>query len=381
MGRNRTTVKLLCAPRRRALVLGAATAAGVLLLTSCGTDDNSGLPGAVDFTSDAVECGPEGTALASGSTAQANAMEVWVNMYQTNCENGQVNYKATGSGAGIQEFLQGTTAFGGSDSLLSEAELDQSRRVCRDGGEAIHLPMVAGPVAIGYNVPGVDDLVLDAETLAKIFDSQINRWDDPAIEALNPDAELPDMAITPFSRSDGSGTTDNFTSYLHAAAPDAWPYTPDKVWRGKGGQSADGSSGLVGMVQQNAGAISYFELSYAHQNAIDTVSLDTGANEPVAATVENASQGVSAGRVVGEGDDLAMELDYTTSDAGAYPIVLIAYEIICDRGNNPATLDLTRAFLGFTASEEGQEVVTDIHYAAIPEEVITQVRERVQEMS
>ncbi len=381
MGRNRTTVKLLCAPRRRALVLGAATAAGVLLLTSCGTDDNSGLPGAVDFTSDAVECGPEGTALASGSTAQANAMEVWVNMYQTNCENGQVNYKATGSGAGIQEFLQGTTAFGGSDSLLSEAELDQSRRVCRDGGEAIHLPMVAGPVAIGYNVPGVDDLVLDAETLAKIFDSQINRWDDPAIEALNPDAELPDMAITPFSRSDGSGTTDNFTSYLHAAAPDAWPYTPDKVWRGKGGQSADGSSGLVGMVQQNAGAISYFELSYAHQNAIDTVSLDTGADEPVAATVENASQGVSAGRVVGEGDDLAMELDYTTSDAGAYPIVLIAYEIICDRGNNPATLDLTRAFLGFTASEEGQEVVTDIHYAAIPEEVITQVRERVQEMS
>ncbi|WP_258036852.1 MULTISPECIES: phosphate ABC transporter substrate-binding protein PstS [unclassified Streptomyces] len=374
-------MKLLCAPRRRALVLGAATAAGVLLLTSCGTDDNSGLPGAVDFTSDAVECGPEGTALASGSTAQANAMEVWVNMYQTNCENGQVNYKATGSGAGIQEFLQGTTAFGGSDSLLSEAELDQSRRVCRDGGEAIHLPMVAGPVAIGYNVPGVDDLVLDAETLAKIFDSQINRWDDPAIEALNPDAELPDMAITPFSRSDGSGTTDNFTSYLHAAAPDAWPYTPDKVWRGKGGQSADGSSGLVGMVQQNAGAISYFELSYAHQNAIDTVSLDTGANEPVAATVENASQGVSAGRVVGEGDDLAMELDYTTSDAGAYPIVLIAYEIICDRGNNPATLDLTRAFLGFTASEEGQEVVTDIHYAAIPEEVITQVRERVQEMS
>ncbi|WP_227870232.1 phosphate ABC transporter substrate-binding protein PstS [Streptomyces otsuchiensis] len=374
-------MKLLCAPRRRALVLGAATAAGVLLLTSCGTDDNSGLPGAVDFTSDAVECGPEGTALASGSTAQANAMEVWVNMYQTNCENGQVNYKATGSGAGIQEFLQGTTAFGGSDSLLSEAELDQSRRVCRDGGEAIHLPMVAGPVAIGYNVPGVDDLVLDAETLAKIFDSQINRWDDPAIEALNPDAELPDMAITPFSRSDGSGTTDNFTSYLHAAAPDAWPYTPDKVWRGKGGQSADGSSGLVGMVQQNAGAISYFELSYAHQNAIDTVSLDTGADEPVAATVENASQGVSAGRVVGEGDDLAMELDYTTSDAGAYPIVLIAYEIICDRGNNPATLDLTRAFLGFTASEEGQEVVTDIHYAAIPEEVITQVRERVQEMS
>lgn len=381
MGRNRTTVKLPSAPRRRALGLGAAAAAGVLLLTSCGTDDNSSLPGAVDFTSDAVECGPEGTVLASGSTAQANAMEVWVNMYQTNCENSQVNYKATGSGAGIQEFLQGTTAFGGSDSLLTDAETEESERVCRDGGRAIHLPMVAGPVSVGYNIPGVDDLVLDADALAGIFDSRITRWDDPRIQELNPDTELPDLAITPFSRSDGSGTTDNFTSYLHAAAPDAWPYPPDKVWRGKGGQSADGSSGLVGMVQQNPGAISYFELSYAYQNGIDSVVLDTGATEPVAATVENASAGIAAGRVVGEDGDLAMELDYTTSEDGAYPIVLIAYEIVCDRGNNPATLDLTKAFLSWTAGEEGQEVVTDIHYAAIPEEVITQVRDRIQEMS
>lgn len=355
--------------------------AGALALTSCGTDDNSGLPGAVDFSSDSIECGPEGVALASGSTAQANAMEVWVNMYQSNCDNGQVNYKATGSGAGIQEFLQGTTAFGGSDSLMGDAEVAESRKVCRDGGQAIHLPMVAGPVAIGYNLPGVDDLVLDAATLARIFDSRITRWDDPAIQELNPDAELPDMTITPFSRSDGSGTTDNFTSYLHAAAPEEWPYTPDKVWRGKGGQSADGSSGLVGMVQQNAGSISYFELSYAHQNGISAVRLDTGADEPVEATVENASAGISAGRIVGEDGDLAMELDYTTSDAGAYPLVLVAYEIICDKGNNPDTLELAKAFLAFTASEEGQSTVTDIHYAAIPEEVIVQVRERIAALS
>nr|WP_207957510.1 phosphate ABC transporter substrate-binding protein PstS [Streptomyces sp. YIM 98790] len=357
--------------------MGAATAIAALVLTACGTDDNSGIPGAVDFSSDTIECGPPGTLLASGSTAQANAMEVWVNIYRANCDDGQVNYKPTGSGAGIQEFLQGTTAFAGSDSLLKPDEIEQSRSVCRDGGRAIHLPMVAGPIAIGYNLPGVEDLVLDADTLARIFDSEITVWNDPAIAALNPDADLPATRITPFSRSDGSGTTDNFTAYLHAAAPEAWPYERDKNWRGKGGQSADGSSGLVGMVQQNEGAISYFELSYAHQNNIDTVLIDTGGAEPVEATVENASAGIASGNIIGTGADLAMELDYTTRAERAYPIVLVSYEIVCDRGNDPDTVELTRAFLSYIAGEEGQQKITAIDYAAIPDEIITQVRDRI----
>ncbi|MQS06891.1 phosphate ABC transporter substrate-binding protein PstS [Streptomyces sp. IF17] len=380
-GRNGTTVQPPRVTRRRARLAGVAAVAGTLLLTGCGSDDNTGLPGAVDYTSDTIECGPAGTLLASGSTAQANAMEVWANAYMANCDEGQVNYKATGSGAGIQEFLQGTTAFGGSDSRMKDAEIEQSRAVCRDGGRAIHLPMVAGPVAIGYNLPGVDDLVLDADTLALIFDSRITHWDDPAIAELNPDADLPNTRITPFSRSDGSGTTDNFTSYLAASAPDSWPHEPDKVWHGRGGQSADGSSGLVGMVQQNVGAISYFELSYAHENGIPTVLVDTGAGDPVAATVENATTGIAAGEVIGTDGDLAMELDYTTDEPGAYPIVLITYEIMCDRGNDPETLELTRAFLNWTAGEEGQEMITRIDYAAIPDEIITQVRERLDAMT
>ncbi|WP_062208365.1 phosphate ABC transporter substrate-binding protein PstS [Streptomyces sp. NBRC 109706] len=366
--------------QRRALSLGAALAAGALALTACGTDDNSGLPGAVDFSIEGLECGPGGTLLASGSSAQANAMEVWVNTYQANCEGSQINYKATGSGAGVQEFLQGTTAFAGSDSLLSPGEVEESRRVCRDGGRGIHLPMAAGPIALGYNLPGVSDLTLDAATLARIFDSRITRWDDPAIAALNPDADLPDLAITPFHRSDGSGTTENLTSYLNASAPDDWPYEPDKSWRGRGGQSADGSSGLVGMVQQNKGAISYFELSYAHQNELDTVAIDTGADEPVAATVENSSNAIAEAEVVGEDGDLALQLDYGTTADGVYPIVLVTYEIVCDRGNAPGTLDLTRAFLNYTAGEEGQRALAEIDYAPISDDIVEQVRQRVEAM-
>ncbi|MFF2377611.1 phosphate ABC transporter substrate-binding protein PstS [Streptomyces xiamenensis] len=364
--------------------LGAAAAlvtSALLLTAACGTDDNSGLPGAVDFSADHLDCGPSGSLLASGSSAQANAMEVWVNTYQANCDDSQINYKATGSGAGIQEFLQGRTAFAGSDSVMSDEELVASRSVCADGGQAIHLPLAAGPIAIGYNLPGVEDLVLDAPTLARIFDSGITRWNDPAIAALNPGVTLPDLPITPFHRSDGSGTTDNLTQYLNGSAPQEWPHEPGKNWKGKGGQAADGSSGLVGMVQQNAGAISYFELSYAHQNNISTVSIDTGAPEPVAVSVENASSAIAAGEVVGEGGDLALELDYATREPGAYPIVLVTYEIICDKGNNPGTLDLTKAFLGYAAGDEGQGALAEIDYAPIPDRIIAQVRDRVAGMS
>lgn len=370
-------------PRPLGAPLGAVLTAVALLLTACGTDDNSSIPGAVDFTAENLDCGPSGTLLASGSSAQANAMEVWVNTYQANCDGSLINYKPTGSGAGIQEFLQGTTAFAGSDSLLEPGEVAASRSpsVCRDGGEAIHLPLVAGPVAIGYHLPGVTDLVLDADTLARIFDSKITHWNDPAIAALNPGTDLPDLQITPFHRSDSSGTTDNFTSYLHASAPKAWAYEPDKSWAGEGGQAADGSSGLVGMVQQNEGAIAYFELSYATRNDISTARIDTGAPEPVAATVANASRAIATAEIAGTGPDLALELDYATDREGVYPVVLVTYEIVCDTGNHPATLDLTRAFLRYAASEEGQEALARIDYAPISDNVVEQVRERIDAMS
>ncbi|WP_223291005.1 phosphate ABC transporter substrate-binding protein PstS [Streptomyces avicenniae] len=365
------------------LRLGAAVLAlSALGLTACGSDDNSGLPGAVRFSPKDVHCASgDRTLLASGSSAQANAMEVWVNSYQANCDGGRINYKATGSGAGVQEFLQGTTAFAGSDSELSEGEIEESRSVCQDEGRAIHLPMLAGPIAIGYNLPGVDGLVLDAPTLAAIFDSAIDRWDDPALARLNPDVALPDLPITAFHRSDGSGTTDNFTSYLRAAAPDAWPHEPDKAWRGRGGQSADGSSGLVGQVQQTEGAISYFELSYAHQNGVDTARIDTGGGQPVAADVDTASNALAQADVVGEDGDLVLDLDFATREPDVYPIVLVTYEIVCDRGNAPGTLPLTRAFLEYTAGEQGQRDLADIDYAPLSPDIVEQVRARVEELS
>ncbi|MDK1476217.1 phosphate ABC transporter substrate-binding protein PstS [Streptomyces sp. 549] len=375
-------MKLQRTNRLRALTAGALAVTGALVLSACGSDDNAGGGGGQQTSAASdIECDGQGNLLASGSTAQKNAVDVWVQAYQDACPNTKINYNPTGSGAGIQEFLQGKTTFAGSDSALKEDEVTQSAKVCNDGGKAVNLPMVGGPVAVGYNISGVDDLVLDASTLAKIFDSKIGKWDDPAIKKLNPDVDLPPTKIQAFHRSDESGTTDNFTDYLATAAPDDYPYEPAKAWAAKGGQSANGSAGVATNVQQTDGAIGYFELSYASGNDLKTVKLDTGAGEPVEATVENSTNGIAAGKIVGKDGDLAMELDYSTKEEGAYPIILVTYEIVCDKGNKPENLDALKSFLTYAASEDGQKALTEIDYAPVPEDVITQVREAVTNLS
>lgn len=369
---------------RRALVLGALAVSSALALTACGSDDTGDSSGgdgsATTAAAGDIKCDDaSGQLQASGSSAQKNAIDAWIKQYAAACKGVQLNYNPTGSGAGITAFLQGQTAFAGSDSALKPEEVEESKKVCTDG-QAIDLPMVGGPIAVGYNVPGVDKLVLDAPTLAQIFDSKITNWNDEAIKKLNPDAELPDLKIQAYHRSDESGTTDNFTKYLQAAAPDDWKYEPAKTWEAKGGQSAQGSSGLAQQVKQTSGSISYFELSYA-ADGINTVSVKTEAAEPVDATVENATAAIGAAKVVGTGKDMALELDYTPSADGAYPLVLVTYEIVCDKGNKADTLPATKSFLNYIASEGGQELLAEAGYAPIPDEIITKVRETISGLS
>lgn len=375
-------MKLQRKNRLRAIAAGAIAVSGALVLTACGSDDNSGGSNDGDKKTNAgpVKCEGKGKLLASGSSAQRNAMDLWVKNFGNECKDISVNYKGTGSGAGIQEFLQGKTQFAGSDSALKPEEVAASKKVCKTG-QGINLPMVGGPVAIGFNVSGVDKLTLDADTLAKIFDSKITKWNDKAIQKLNPDANLPDLKIQAFHRSDDSGTTDNFTKYLKAAAPSAWPYEPGKAWEAEGGQSADGSSGVAAQVKQVNGAISYYELSYATANGTKTVDLDTGADAPVEANVENASKAIAEAKLVGTGKDLALKLAYDTKAPGAYPITLVTYEIACDKGNNAGSLTALKSFLGYTASEGGQTSLKELGYAPLPAEIATKVRATVATLS
>ncbi|MFE3326638.1 phosphate ABC transporter substrate-binding protein PstS [Streptomyces sp. NPDC059176] len=368
----------------RATALGALAVSGALVLTACGSDDNAGgTSGTGSKTSAAsnIKCdGAKGQLLASGSSAQKNAMDLWVKNYMAACTGVEVNYKSSSSGEGIVAFNQGTVGFAGSDSALKPEEVAESKKVCK-GGQGINLPMVGGPIAVGYNLPGVDKLVLDAPTVAKIFDTKIKKWNDPAIAKLNPGAKLPDKAIQAFHRSEDSGTTANLGKYLGKAAPNDWKYEAEKKWPAPGGQAAQGSSGVAAQVKQVEGAIGYFELSYAKSQSIPTVSVATGAAAPVDATSENASKAIAAAKIKGTGKDLALDLDYTTKADGAYPLVLVTYEVVCDTGNKAETLGTVKSFLNYAASADGQKLLGDAGYAPIPTEINAKVRQTVDSLS
>ncbi|GGN89578.1 phosphate-binding protein PstS [Streptomyces albiflavescens] len=325
-------------------------------------------------------CTKKGQVPGSGSTAQQNVMKYWIKQYQQACSPVQIAYNPVGSGAGVAQFLRGDTSFGGSDSPVKPENAKGLGRVC-SGGRAINLPMVGGSIAIGYNVPGVNDLVLDAQTLAKIFDARITTWDDPAIRKLNSDAELPSLPIRAVHRSDDSGTTQNFQAYLAGAAPKVWPYPAEKAWQGHTGDSAAGSDAVASTVNSTTGSIGYFELSFASRLSINTVRIDTGASAPVTATTKTASAGIAAAKLVGTGKDMTLKFDYRTSADGTYPIVLVTYEIVCDKGNLPDSLPALKSFLAYTASEQGQEALSEIHYAPLPESIAAEVRKVVSTLS
>ncbi|MGW7417566.1 phosphate ABC transporter substrate-binding protein PstS [Streptomyces sp. NPDC054863] len=373
-------MKLQRKNRLRATAVGALAVSGALLLTACGSDNNSGGTTGGNGNSSAaknVKCdGAKGKLLASGSSAQKNAMDLWVKNYMAACTGVEINYKSSSSGDGISNFTTGTVGFAGSDSALKPDEVEASKKVCKSG-QGINLPMVGGPIAIGYNLPNVDNLVLDASATAKIFNSQIKKWNDPAIVKLNPGVKLPDTPIQSVHRSGDSGTTQNLGKYLGKAAPADWKYEAEKKWPAPGGQGANGSAGVAAQVKQVEGSIGYFELSYATSQSIPTVKVSTGAAAPVAANSENASKAIAAAKIKGTGKDLALSLDYTTKAEGAYPLVLVTYEIVCDSGNNAESLGNVKSFLGYTASDEGQKILSENGYAPIPAEINTKVRETI----
>ncbi|WP_405789517.1 phosphate ABC transporter substrate-binding protein PstS [Streptomyces sp. NBC_00029] len=369
----------------RASALGALVVSGALVLTACGSDDNTktvdgtGKPSAA--AGGDIKCDDaKGKLLASGSSAQKNAIELWIKNYMAACSGVEVNYKSSSSGEGIVAFNQGTVGFAGSDSALKPEQVEESKKICT-GGQGIDLPMVGGPVALGFNVAGVDKLNLDAATIANIFNDKIKKWDDEAIKKLNPGVTLPSTAIQAFHRSDDSGTTENVTKYLKAAAADAWPHEPAKKWAAPGGQAASGSAGVAAQVKQVDGAIGYFELSFASAQGIKTVDLNTGAAAPVKATGENASKAIAAAKISGTGSDLALKLDYATKAEGAYPLVLVTYEVVCDKGNKAETLPTVKSFLNYAASDAGQKVLLENGYAPIPAEINAKVREVITSLN
>ncbi|MFD9128712.1 phosphate ABC transporter substrate-binding protein PstS [Kitasatospora sp. NPDC059571] len=372
-------------PRRalrhaRPLTAAAAVLTALASLAACGSDNPPSASSSGNATGSPIACNGSGQLLGAGSTAQANAIDIWKSVFGSACPSITVTYGGGGSGAGVQQFNQGKVAFAGSDAPLKPAEVEASKQVCT-GGAGIDLPMVAGLISISYNVDGVDRLVLDGPTVAEIFNGRITTWNDPAIAALNPGVTLPSAPIQAVHRSDDSGTTANLTAYLAATSNGAWPYAPGKTWPAKSGQSANGSAGVAAQVKQVKNSIGYIELSYAQTNGLRSAAISTGAPSPVDATAANAATTFAHAAIPGTESDLALTLDYATKEPGAYPIVLVTYEIVCDKGNKAATLDALKSFLTYTISSPAQQAIGAKGYVPLPQEVTSRVQAVIPTLS
>ena len=273
--------------------------------------------------------------------------------------------------------------FAGSDSALKTKEkdgvieTDAAAKTC--GSPAWNLPMVTGPIAISYNVKGVDKLVLTPAVAADIFNGKITTWNDAAIAKINSGASLPATPIKVFFRSDESGTTENFTKYLQAAAPSNWTAEPGKKWTGKG-EGKEKSAGVASAVASTDGGITYAEWSYAKDNKLSIAQIDNGGGA-VELSGESVGKAVAAAKQDGEGNDLRLKLDYATKEAGAYPILLVTYEIVCSKGKDAKKAELTKAFLKHFASADTQKSLEEIGYAPLPAEVQAKVETAIGALS
>jgi phosphate transport system substrate-binding protein len=346
-------------------------ATGALVLSACGSDNNTATGGetATSGASAAkVDCGGKKSLKSSGSTAQANAMTRFVNAYETACDGYTLNYTSNGSGAGVSEFIGKQTDFGGSDSPLNQqkGEVDKAKERC--GSEAWNLPVVFGPIAITYNVPGVSSLVLDGPTAAKIFNGAITTWNDPAIAALNSGATLPADPIHVVFRSDESGTTDDFQKYLDAASDGAWGKGAGKAFAGGVGEGAKGNEGTSAAIKNTPGSITYNEWSFAKAQNLSVAKIVTSAGpDPVDITTETVGKTIAGAKVKGQGNDLVLDTAtfYKPAQAGSYPIVLATYEIVCSKYADADTGKAVKAFLQSTIGA-GQDGLADNGYIPLP---------------
>ncbi|MFC4912874.1 phosphate ABC transporter substrate-binding protein PstS [Actinomadura gamaensis] len=361
----------------RLATLGGVVVAGALALSACGSDNNSG-SSASEAPKGNIDCA-KGTVNAAGSSAQKNAIEEWTKLFSAKCAGANLNYNPAGSGAGIQSFNSGQVSFAGSDSALKPAEATAAQKRCQ-GNPALNLPMVVGPIAVVYNVDGADSLKLSPETLAGIFAGKIKTWNDPAIAKENSGAKL-SGPIKPIYRADESGTTENFTKYLKATAPGAWTWEPAKKWPNGVGQGATKSDGVSAQVKSTKGSISYVELSFATNNSLKTADIKNGAGEYTKLSPDTASKAVAGAKVVGTGNDVALKIDYATKEPGAYPIVLVTYEIACQKGLAADQSKFVKSFLTYTSSPDGQKILTNLGYAPLPDSVLTKVQTSVKALS
>ncbi len=337
--------------RPRVAALAVAGAAVMLIATGCksggsgnGSNENVALNGA-------------------GSTFVYPVMSRWTHDFSQSHRNVNINYQSIGSGGGVQQVKAGTVDFGASDNPLNDQQLSSMKPM-------VQIPESAGPVCITYNLPELKQpLQLSADTVAGIFLGKITSWRDADVRKDNPGVDLPNSKIVVAHRSDGSGTTNAFTTYLVAISPE-WK---SKVGKGNAvqwpvGLGGKGSEGVTEQVRQSPGAIGYVELTYANQNKLPVAAIRNQAGKYVLPNTSSTTAAISAFTDELSKDPRTPIVNPPSSAAEAYPISTLTFLIIPKDGPDKAKRTALKEFISYVISD-GQSAAGTLEYAPLPDGV------------
>jgi phosphate transport system substrate-binding protein len=354
--------------RSRALVPVAVLM--LVVAAACGSSSGA----SSDSTGSGASTGaqlPQTTLSGSGSTFQDPFDEAVFRDFTSDAQpNVTVDYNPVGSGQGQTDLAGGVTDFAGSDSLVKDADKASFK------GPFLYIPVVSAPITVSYDVSGVDKLTLSPATLAKIFSTSITAWDDPAIKADNPGVELPSTSITVVHRSDGSGTTANFTAYLMAAAPTDWTLGSGKTvaWASST-VGAQGNPGVAGKIKSTDGAIGYVDFADATQAGLKLASVKNSAGTAVAPTLDGATAAMASATVSADVTVTPMN----APGADAYPITSPTYLIVyASQTNHDKGLAL-KALLEYVLGA-GQEKAASLDFAPLPDALLAKAKAQVSEI-
>jgi phosphate transport system substrate-binding protein len=348
----------------RAIGVGAVAA---VALSACGSNSNG--------SNSSANGGTGGKSIqGSGSTFQAALEQQWSSQFS----GGQVSYNPVGSSTGQQQFADGNTDFAGTDVTIDPTLKDKINSRC--GGTALTLPVTAGGVAIIYNLPGITTLKLDAPTIAKIFQGEISKWNDPTIASQNQGVSLPSTAISPVHRSDGSGTTGVLSAYLDSQAKSVWKLGSNTTltWPKGSGQAAAGSDGVTQAVAQTTGGITYAEQSYV-KGSLKAADVKSAGGSYVKLSPDTVSTSIGDGfTVTGTGGDLSGTLDF--GKMTGYPLSTVSYVVVCQKYSDAKVGSTVKAYFKYAVSD-GQQFASQLAFAPLPQSLVTKVESSLGSIS
>jgi phosphate transport system substrate-binding protein len=340
-----------------------------VVAAGCGSSSTDSSSGDTTATTSTGETTTSGAPLkadlnGAGATFPQPIYVEWIGAFQQTQPDVKINYQGVGSGAGIEQFTKQTVDFGASDAFMKAEEITAAE-AARAGAKVIHIPTVFGAIVLAYNLPGVDSLKLDSDTLANIYLGKITTWDDAAIKALNPDAKLPATAIQTVHRSDSSGTTNGFTSYLTDVNAD-WKAGPGKGKEIKwaGGVGGKGNDGVAAVVKQTEGAIGYVELAYATQTKMTMADMKNKSGNFITPSLDSTS--LAADGITIPADMNLLPLVSNSAGAQAYPIVTSTYILAYDKMPDAAKAAALKAWITWALGDDGTAIAKELGYAPLP---------------